>query len=59
MRFERTRRMTDAPGGERMALRRIPYDRLEPLIREHLSTEEDESTTRLIKDRGVARTAAT
>ena len=38
-----------------MALRRIPYDRLEPLIREHLSTQEDEPTTRLIKDLRVAR----
>jgi hypothetical protein len=38
-----------------MGLRRIPYDRLEPLIRKHLSTEEDEPTTRLIKDLRIAR----
>ena len=33
-----------------MALSRLPHDRLEPLIREHLSTEEDEDTARLCRE---------
>lgn len=38
-----------------MALRRIPYGRIEPLIREHLSVEEDEPTARLIRELRTAR----
>ena len=38
-----------------MALRRVPYDRIEPLIREHLSHEEDEPTARLIRQLRAAR----
>lgn len=38
-----------------MPLRSVPYERLEPLIREHLSTEEEESTTALIRELKAAR----
>ena len=38
-----------------MALRRIPYDRIEPLIRKHLSTQEDEPATLLIRELRTAR----
>jgi hypothetical protein len=38
-----------------MALLRPPHDRIESLIREHLSIEEDEPTTRLIKELDAAR----
>jgi hypothetical protein len=38
-----------------MALRRVPYDRIDALLREHLSTEEDEPTSRLIRELNAAR----
>jgi hypothetical protein len=38
-----------------MALRGIPYDRLEPLLRAHLSTKEDAPTARLIQELRAAR----
>jgi hypothetical protein len=38
-----------------MALKTLPYSRLEPLIRKHLSLEEDESTTELIRRLRSAR----
>jgi len=38
-----------------MALSRLPYHRLEPLIREHLSTDEDESTAQLQAELRAAR----
>jgi hypothetical protein len=38
-----------------MPLGRVPYHRLEPLLRQHLSTEEDEGTTRLCRELRDAR----
>jgi hypothetical protein len=38
-----------------MALTKLPYSRLEPLIREHLSIEEEESVAELIRRLRVAR----
>lgn len=38
-----------------MALRRVPYDRIEALLRDHLSIEEDEPTTRLMRELRPAR----
>lgn len=38
-----------------MPLKRLPYPRIEPLIRKRLSTEEDEPTVRLIRALRVAR----
>src|SRR4051794_9339832 len=38
-----------------MALKRLPYSRLEPLIRSHLSIKEDESATELIRRLSGAR----
>jgi hypothetical protein len=38
-----------------MALRDVPYKKLEPLIRDHLSVEEDEATAELIKRLRPAR----
>jgi hypothetical protein len=42
-------------GANRMALTKLPYSRLEPLIREHLSIEEEESAAELIRRLRVAR----
>jgi len=39
----------------RVALKRLPYASLEPLIRNHLSVQEDESTARLARELRVAR----
>jgi thermostable 8-oxoguanine DNA glycosylase len=38
-----------------VGLRRLPYERLEPLLREHLSTEEDARAAVLSKELRVAR----
>jgi len=38
-----------------MGLRRVPYARLEPLLRDHLSTEEDEGTRALVRELRAAR----
>src|SRR5438876_6656536 len=38
-----------------MALQQLPYDRLEPLIRHYLDTDEDSSTSELIQRLGRAR----
>jgi len=38
-----------------MPLQKLPYARLEPLIRQHLSTAEDETTTALIRRLRAAR----
>jgi hypothetical protein len=38
-----------------MSLKTIPYDRLEPLIKENLDTDEDSKTIQLIKDLTVAK----
>jgi hypothetical protein len=38
-----------------VALRTIPYDRVEPLLREHLSTTEEAKTTELIRQLRAAR----
>ena len=38
-----------------MALKKLPYSRLEPLIRKHLSVEEEDSTTEIIRRLRAAR----
>lgn len=42
-------------GSNRMALRKLPYSRLEPLIRKHLSNKEEESTAELVRRLRAAR----